>query len=165
MTDKAIDPVSLIASADEIDNRMGPIPGTSSDRIARELRNAAALITKLLSEIDTKERDLAGLIARYYRQEIGLSMQQAEHWAKENYPLAVHHRVRDADSNYQVVALCERFKEWNENPFDVMRRDLERGLFKPAGTYPPTAEIHAYRDPRFVVEKLKTASKEAGSPA
>lgn len=161
---QGIEPAALIASADEIDNRMGPIPGMSSDRIARELRNAAALITKLLAEIETKERDLAALIARYYRQEIGLSMQQAEHWAKENYPLAVHHRVRDADSNYQVVVLCERFKEWNENPFDVMRRDLERGLFKPAGTYPPTAEIHAYRDPAFVVEKLKTASRGAGGP-
>lgn len=155
---------SLIASADEIDNRLGPIPGGSSDRIAGELRRAAELITTLLGEIDTKERDLASLIARYYRQEIGCSMQQAEHWAKENYPLAVHHRVRDADSNYQIVSLCERFASWNENPFDVMRRAVARGLLKPAGTYPPTAEIHAYRDPAFIVEKLKTASRDAGGP-
>lgn len=155
---------ALITSADEIDNRLGPIPGRSSDRIARELRQAAEMIASMRLEIDTKERDLAALITSYYRQEIGCSMQQAEHWAKENYPLAVHHRVRDADSNYQIVALCERFASWNENPFDVMRREIARGLLKPAGTYPPTAEIHAYRDPSFVVEKLKTASRAAGGP-
>lgn len=111
------------------------------------------------------ERELADLIARYYRQEIGCCMQQAEHWAKENFPLAVHHRVRKADAYFQIVALCERFAEWNENPFDAMCDALKRGLIKPPGTYPPTAEIHAYRHPTFVVEKLKTASKAAGGPA
>lgn len=159
-----IQPADLIASANEIDSRLGPILGRSADRYARQFQAAAELIAKMLLEIDNKERDLASLIATYYRQEIGCSMQQAEHWAKENYPLAVHHRVRDADSNYQIVCLCERFVSWNENPFDVMRREIARGLLKPAGTYPPTAEIHAYRDPAFVVEKLKTAPKTAGGP-
>lgn len=42
-----IEPAQLIASANEIDNRMGPIPGRSSDRIAVELRKAAALIVEL----------------------------------------------------------------------------------------------------------------------
>lgn len=42
-----IEPAALIASADEIDNRLGPIPGRSSDRIARELRAAAELIIEL----------------------------------------------------------------------------------------------------------------------
>lgn len=135
--------------------------GTGSPANLQEL---VELARKLMADIDAKERDLASLIAAYYRQEIGCSMQQAEHWAKENFPLAVHHRVRAADSNYQIVALCERFATWNENPFDAMRRAIDRGLLKPAGTYPPTAEIHAYRDPSFVVEKLKTASKTAGGP-
>ena len=49
-----IGPSQLIASADEIDNRIGPIPGRSSDRIARELRIAAALIEKLRKQIDEK---------------------------------------------------------------------------------------------------------------
>lgn len=111
------------------------------------------------------ERELADLIARYYRQEIGCSMQQAEHWAKENHPLAVHHRVRKADAYYQVVALFERFDAGHGNPFDAMRQALEQGLVYPAGTYPPSGAIHAYRDPAFVVEKLKTASKAAGGPA
>lgn len=43
-----INPAKLIASADEIDNRMGPIPGRSSDRIARELRSAAEGIKALI---------------------------------------------------------------------------------------------------------------------
>jgi hypothetical protein len=49
-----IGPDQLIASADEIDNRLGPIPGRSSDRIARELREAAALIKALRDEVDAK---------------------------------------------------------------------------------------------------------------
>lgn len=40
----AVTCTKLIASADEIDNRLGPIPGCSSDRIARELRQAAAAL-------------------------------------------------------------------------------------------------------------------------
>lgn len=46
-----IEPSALIVSADEIDNRLGPIPGRSSDRIARELRQAAELIISLRDEI------------------------------------------------------------------------------------------------------------------
>lgn len=46
-----IAPQALIDSADEIDSRLGPIPGTSSDRIARELRTAAELIQQLQQEI------------------------------------------------------------------------------------------------------------------
>lgn len=42
-----IEPATLIASANEIDNRIGPIPGRSSDRIAVELRKAAAEIERL----------------------------------------------------------------------------------------------------------------------
>jgi hypothetical protein len=128
-------------------------------------QEAADEIERLRKALADQERELAGLIARYYRQEIGCCMQQAEHWAKENFPLAVHHRVRKADAYYQVVALFERFLHWDENPFDTMRDAMKRGLIKPPGTYPPAAEIHAYRDPRFVVEKLKTASRAAGGPA
>jgi ribA/ribD-fused uncharacterized protein len=39
-----VTPEALISSADEIDNRMGPIPGRSSDRIAKELRSAAEIL-------------------------------------------------------------------------------------------------------------------------
>lgn len=126
-----------------------------------EQMNRAVAAEKALAE---KERELADLIARYYHQEIGCLMQQAEHWAKENFPLAVHHRVRKADAYYQVVALFERFAAGQGNPFDAMRDALDRGLVKAPGAYPPTAEIDAYRDPRFVVQKLKTASKAAGGP-
>lgn len=50
-----IEPAQLIASANEIDNRMGPIPGRSSDRIAVELRKAAALIVELRAAL-SKEK-------------------------------------------------------------------------------------------------------------
>lgn len=53
--ERAIEPAQLIASAEEIDNRLGPIPGRSSDRIARELRAAAALITDLRAQIERRE--------------------------------------------------------------------------------------------------------------
>lgn len=42
-----VEPEKLIASADEIDNRLGPIPGRSSDRIARELRDVARELIRL----------------------------------------------------------------------------------------------------------------------
>lgn len=47
MSEQTIQPETLIASADKIDNRIGPIPGRSSDRIARELRQAASAITEM----------------------------------------------------------------------------------------------------------------------
>lgn len=51
----------LTASANEIDNRMGPIPGRSSDRIANELRWAAAEIERMRAAIDKTRTNLAGL--------------------------------------------------------------------------------------------------------
>lgn len=50
-----IEPAHLIASADEIDNRLGPIPGRSSDRIARELRLAAQEIERLTTQLEASE--------------------------------------------------------------------------------------------------------------
>lgn len=46
---------NLIASADEIDNRLGPIPGMSSDRIAIELRAAAEVIASIDLEAASDE--------------------------------------------------------------------------------------------------------------
>jgi hypothetical protein len=53
--EKPIEPAQLIISADEIDNRMGPIPGRSSDRIACELRAAASLIIEMRQKIEGRE--------------------------------------------------------------------------------------------------------------
>jgi len=126
------------------------------DRCEEQMNRAVAAEKALAG----KERELADLIARYLRQEIGSCMHQAEHWANKNHPLAVHHRVRKADAYYQIVTLFERC----DDPFGDIREALKRGLMFPAGTYPPSADIHAYRDPAFVVEKLKTAPKAAGGP-
>jgi hypothetical protein len=52
-----IEPNQLIASAEEIDNRMGPIPGRSSDRIARELRLAAQEIERLRPYVEAFRRE------------------------------------------------------------------------------------------------------------
>jgi len=61
MTNSAVQPSVLIASADEIDNRLGPIAGRSSDRIARELRGAAAQIETLRAAVEKTRDNLAGL--------------------------------------------------------------------------------------------------------
>jgi len=111
---------------------------------------------------ETEQRELADLIAAYYRREIGVLMHQAEHWQRENFPLAVQDRLQSADTYFQVVVLFERFAQWNKNPFDKMREEMARPPFRPPGPYPPTPDLHRYRDPRFVVEQLKTASREAG---
>lgn len=47
-------PANLIASADEIDNRLGPLSGRSSDRIAVELREAASHISRAAFEVREK---------------------------------------------------------------------------------------------------------------
>lgn len=99
--------------------------------------------------------ELAALVARYYRQEIGRLMHQAEHWAANDKPLAVLHRIHKADAYYQVVALMERdpLKGW-PSPFTTMAAELSK---PPAdrGTYPPGQEIQRYADPVFVAKLLE----------
>jgi hypothetical protein len=46
-----IDAALLRNRADEIDNRLGPIPGNVADRIARELREAGGAIETLSKAI------------------------------------------------------------------------------------------------------------------
>lgn len=58
---RQIQVADLTASANEIDNRMGPIPGRSSDRIANELRWAATEIERMRDAIDKTRINLAGL--------------------------------------------------------------------------------------------------------
>lgn len=100
------------------------------------------------------ERDLSALVARYYRAEIGRLMQQAEHWAKNGQPLAVHHRLCKAEAYFQIVALFERHAARGENPFAEMREELARPPIYPPGAYPPSVELHRYRDPSFVIGLL-----------
>ena len=98
---------------------------------------------------DTREREIADLITRYYRRKIGILMQQAEHWDAKGFPIAVHYRLHAADTYYQVVHLFERMAEGNGNPFEEMASDLSREPIKPLGKYPPSKEMHdKYRDPR-----------------
>ncbi len=111
------------------------------------------------------EREHAKLIAAYYRGEIGRLMQQAEHWAANDYPLAVHHRLRKAQAYFQIVSLFERGGAGNENPFDVMRRVVDRGAGdKPHGTYPPSKELARYYDPAFVAALPPMPSRPASPP-
>lgn len=103
------------------------------------------------------ERECADLIARYYRREIGRLMHQAEHWAENGKPLATHHRLHKADSYFQIVSLMERdpAKGW-KLPFDEIRHQLARQPLNPPGTYPPTAELHRFRDASFVAALATT---------
>ena len=105
------------------------------------------------------QRETADLIVRYYKNEIARLMHQAEHWAANDKPLAVHHRVLKADSYFQIVCLFERFATWNENPFDKMRSELESPTEKP-GTYPPSIELNRYREPEFVAAILAKPKRD-----
>lgn len=101
------------------------------------------------------EREHADLIARYYRRQIGISMQQAEHWAANGAPLAVHHRLMGSDSDYQIVVLFEHMTDpRRRNPFEQMRDELARSTVYPEGKYPPSADLNRYRDPTFVAGLL-----------
>ncbi|XUM21041.1 hypothetical protein ACRAVF_33925 (plasmid) [Bradyrhizobium oligotrophicum S58] len=106
--------------------------------------------------------EIAALIAAYYRREIGRLMQQAEHWAANDKPFAVHHRVTKADNDYQVVALFERHGKFDQDVFELMRAELAGQDIKPPGTYPPSAAINRYRDPAFVAA---LATGEQPAPA
>jgi hypothetical protein len=95
------------------------------------------------------ERELADLIAQYFRLQIGVLMNQAERHAANNKPLAVHHRLRKADAYYQVVALFER-----NDAFEAIRNGITWTRDMNLGAYPPSKELSRYRDPGFVVTKL-----------
>ncbi|KQM92195.1 hypothetical protein ASE70_14870 [Sphingomonas sp. Leaf22] len=103
------------------------------------------------------EAECAALIAAYYRREIGTLMQQAEHWAENGKPLAVHHRVMKADDYFQIVCQMERdpAKGW-KLPFDEIRDALGRKPIKDPGSYPPSKDLYRYRDPSFVVAALQS---------
>jgi hypothetical protein len=101
------------------------------------------------------ETEHAELIAAYYRREIGRLMHQAEHWAANDNPLAVHHRVTKADSYYQIVSLFERHGKFDQNVFAIMRDELARQDINPPGRFPPELPIHRYRDPAFAAAMVK----------
>lgn len=115
-----------------------------------------------MSKTPRSERELAALIVTFYRGEIGRLMQQAEHWAANGKPLAVHHRLHKADAYFQIVALFEQFEQWDKNPFDEMKESIERGHIKPLGTYPPSVDLNAYREPAFVVAALSRLEQLQG---
>lgn len=110
------------------------------------------------------EAECASLLAQYLRKEIGELMHQAEHWAANGKPGAVHHRVMKADNYYQVVSLMERDpkKGWGL-PFDEIREALSRPPVNPPGVYPPSPDLHSYRDPLFVAAKLEAAHSDAAA--
>ena len=107
--------------------------------------------------------EVVDLITAYFRREIGRLMHQAEHWAKHDKPLAVHHRVTKADAYYQVVSLFERHGKFDQDVFAIMRDEVNRqDIFAP-GAYPPSAYIHRYRNPTFVCEML--SGEQHAAPA
>jgi hypothetical protein len=109
------------------------------------------------------ERENAKLIVDYYRCKIGRLMQHAQHWHEEGqHPLAVHHRVMGADTYYQVVALFGRMDAHGQNPFDQMRTELGWKFTREnLGAYPPSLELHAYRDVRHVANLLDSPTPGA----
>ncbi|PCG09692.1 hypothetical protein COA17_07510 [Sphingomonas ginsenosidimutans] len=113
-------------------------------------------------EREAIEAECAALLAAYLRKEIGRLMQQAEHWATNGKPLAVHHRLMKADDYFQILVLMERdpAKGW-KLPFDEIRESLKRPAIYEPGAYPPNADLYRYRDPAFVVAALHPTDQEA----
>ncbi|GEP09885.1 hypothetical protein MMMDOFMJ_1261 [Methylobacterium gnaphalii] len=93
-------------------------------------------------------------IQRFYDAEIGMLMHQAEFWHENGAPAAVHHRVMNADSYFQIVSLMHDLAEAKE-PLKLLSRRITT---IPAGTYPPLAHIHAYRDVTFAAKELAAAN-------
>ncbi|WP_394658557.1 hypothetical protein [uncultured Novosphingobium sp.] len=118
------------------------------------------------ARVEAVEVECARLLAAYLRKEIGRLMHQAEHWAKNNKPFAVHHRVMKADSYFQILVLMERdpAKGW-KLPFDEIRDSLARPEIHAPGSYPPSKELHRYRDPEFVVAALRPQAPSDGEKA
>jgi len=108
--------------------------------------------------------EAAKLIHAYYQRQIGRLMQQAQHWHDEGgHPLAVHVRVTMADAYFQVANLfdpAQRALGWDD-PFKRMQEELERPMAKEEGKYPPSRELHAYRNPSFTAAKYAALSSPA----
>jgi hypothetical protein len=84
-------------------------------------------------------------------------MHQAEHWAANGASIAAMHRLHKADAYFQIVCQFRRgIKGFEVRPFDEIRRALARPQLSPPGKYPPSGELHRYRDPEFVVSVLTT---------
>ena len=96
---------------------------------------------------------LPALIHRYYMRQIGKLMHQAQHWHENSRPFAVHHRVMKADAYFQVANLFDpKQRELGHKcPFEQMRNWLALAEKWETGSYPPSPELHRYRDPVHVV--------------
>lgn len=138
-------------------------PGKEFDDLLRAIYRAmvaAAPKVPPVAQAEGVEREIveaecAALLAAYLRKEIGRLMQQAEHWAANDKPLAVHHRLMKADNYFQILALMEREPAKGcRLPFDEIRDSLKRPSIYEPGAYPPSADLYRYRDPAFVVAAL-----------
>lgn len=114
----------------------------------------------------SERAELAKMIHDYYMAKIGTMMHQAEHWAAADreHPKAVHHRLYAADDYFQVANMFDpaRLKLGWKSPWEEMEREMSTPFFKTQerGAYPPSVELHRYRDPRFVVERLNNLLAE-----
>lgn len=108
------------------------------------------------TEAEAKAREVhAKLIHDFYMREIGRLMQQAEHWAENDKPYAVHHRVNKANAYFQVAVLFDPARRalGFDEPFSQMEKAIASAPIKPDGTYPPSADLARYASPDFFVEK------------
>jgi hypothetical protein len=138
------------------------------EEVARAIANAPVPLDLDDADLETIARATIPLIRQrtleeasqllhdFYLREIGRLMQQAEHWAQNGKPLAVHHRIMDADAYFQVVVQFDpaRRKLGFGEPFANMADELSRQPIKPLGPYPPSPVLHNYRNPLFVASAL-----------
>jgi len=103
----------------------------------------------------TVEREMAAQVVAFYRGEIGRLMQQAQHWADNGKPLAVHHRLRKADAYFQVVCMFDRSEAQGWAPIGERLRVVDNPVKGQShGAYPGGAALHRYRDPQYVSSLL-----------
>lgn len=122
--------------------------------LIRERDEARQIADRRLESLRRVREYHAKLITDYFNREISTLMHQADHWAKEGKPLAVHHRLATADSYFQVVTLFDLATKNSDryDPFEQMRKVLEAPRVGPEGKYPPPRHLSKFYDPRFVCE-------------
>lgn len=132
--------------------------------------SAADEIRQLKAEVErlrpAAEKNMAGehlrlaqLIHDYHISLIRQMMAQAQHWheTEKRAPLAVHYRVMASDTYFQVANLFDPAQRalGFDSPWERMEQHLATAGQWATGTYPPSPELHAYRDVEYAAAEYR----------
>jgi hypothetical protein len=136
---RQIQVADLTASANEIDTRMGPIPGRSSDRIANELRWAADELQRAMDMLgDVPGTSLSERLQNYIGHYMALQLKTAEVPARTtNEPQQLEvtdEMVTAAMRAFEPMSSVLRYREkdkWHSCDIMGMRDALKAALSLP----------------------------------